>query len=55
LRRLQAEVVEAVMQRAYRLHRRVEHDRSPQGLCKRQVAEHMLTRALGKKAKPKAV
>lgn len=52
---LRADTVEIVMQRAYRFHRKLEHDPSPKAQRKRQVTERMLARAVGKKAKPKTV
>ncbi|MDR3528557.1 MAG: hypothetical protein P4L57_14900, partial [Rhizomicrobium sp.] len=41
-------VEDAVMQRAYRLHKRVEHDPTPDAKRKRNLTEQMLARATGK-------
>ncbi len=54
-RRLHVETVDAVMRRAYRLHSRLERDTSPRAQRKREIAEQMLARAVGKKADRKKV
>lgn len=45
--RFQAKVEEAVMQRAYRLHKRLEGDDSQAARRKREFMEKMLARATG--------
>ncbi len=43
-----AKVEDAVMQRAYRLHKRMEGRTAPLAQRKRELTEHMLARATGK-------
>lgn len=45
--RFYAEAEDAVMRRAYRLHKRVEHSKSAVASLKRELAERMLARATG--------